>query len=68
MSLSALLLIGIGLLAGLALGTLAVLVIGIRLGDRGHLANAPTSHSDAFARRMLVGVRYPSQDSEGDDL
>jgi hypothetical protein len=62
-----LILAGVGVLAGVALGILAVLIIGIRKGDRGHLSNAPESHSDAFARRILVGVRYPSDNSEGDD-
>jgi hypothetical protein len=50
---------GVGILAVLALATLAVLIIGIHRGDRHHLANAPRSGSDALARRLLVGVRYP---------
>jgi len=63
-----LVLVGVALLAGVVLGILAVLIIGIRRGDRGHLTNAPGSHSDAFARRILVGVRYPSESNEeGED-
>jgi hypothetical protein len=60
-------LVGVGLLAGAVLGVLAILIVGIRRGDRGHLANAPQSHSDAVARRILVGVRYPSEENGGDD-
>lgn len=67
MSSPILVLAGVGLLAGAALGILATLIIGIRRGDRRHLANTPESHSDAFARRILVGVRYPRGDGEGDD-
>jgi hypothetical protein len=67
MSSPILVLAGVGLLAGVALGILAVLIIGIHKGDRGRLSNAPKSHSDALARRLLVGVRYPSDNSEGDD-
>lgn len=62
-----LVLASVGLMAIFALVILAAFIIGIRRGDRGHLGNAPRSHSDAFARRMLVGVRYPSDDGEGDD-
>jgi hypothetical protein len=61
-----LVLAGVGVLAVSAGVTLAVLIIGIRRGDRRHLTNAPRSHSDAFARRLLVGVRYPSDDTEED--
>lgn len=67
MSSPILVLAGVGLLAGVALGILAALIIGIRRGDRSHLANSPDSHSDAFARRILVGIRYPSESSEGED-
>jgi hypothetical protein len=62
-----LVLAGVGLLAGVALGILAVLIIGIRKGDRGHLSSTPESHSGALARRILVGVRYPRENSEEDD-
>jgi len=62
-----LILIGVALLAGIGLGVLALLVIGIRRGDRAHLTNEPDSHPDAFARRLLVGVRYPSESNEGED-
>jgi hypothetical protein len=61
-----LVLAGVGLLAAAALGILTLLIIGIRRGDRGHLSNAPRSNSDAFARRILVGVRYPADDEEDD--
>lgn len=58
---------GVGTLVAVAVGILAVLIVGIRRGDRGHLANTPKSHPDAIARRILVGIRYPSDNSEGDD-
>ena len=67
MSYQILILIGVGLLAITGSVILAVLTIGIRRGDRGHLTNAPDSHSDAFARRILVGVRYPHESQEGGD-
>lgn len=60
---------GVGFLAIFAALILAVLIIGIRRGDRRHLTNAPRTVSDSFARRLLVGVRYPSaenQDTEED--
>jgi hypothetical protein len=59
-----LVLAGVGVMASLVLVILAVLVIGIRRGDRRHLTIAPRSNFDAFARRLLVGVRYPSQFTE----
>lgn len=62
-----LILVGVGALAAVALGLLAILIIGIRRGDRSHLAKSPESRSDALARRILVGVRYPSESSEGED-
>jgi hypothetical protein len=61
-----LVLAGVAVLAVSAAVILAVLIIGIRRGDRRHLANAPRSQSDAFARRLLVGVRYPTDDTEED--
>jgi hypothetical protein len=67
MSIILLVLAGVVVLAGISLGVLAVLVAGIRRGDRSHLTNAPGSHPDAFARRLLVGVRYPSDSDEGED-
>jgi hypothetical protein len=45
-------------------GVLAMLIVGIRKGDRAHLADSPKSHSDSVARRILVGVRYHSDDEE----
>jgi hypothetical protein len=57
---------GVGVIAVSAAVILAALIIGIHRGDRRHLANAPRSNSEAFARRLLVGVRYPS-DTEGED-
>lgn len=54
------------LLAGAALGILALLIIGIRRGDRARLNETPESHSDAIARRILAGVRY-SHECEEDD-
>ena len=62
-----LVLAGVGLLASVALGILAILIIGIHRGDRSHLASTPKSHSDALARRILVGVRYPSENEEEDE-
>jgi hypothetical protein len=53
---------GVGVLAVSALVILAVLIIGIHRGDRHHLADAPRSGSDALARRLLVGVRYPGNE------
>jgi len=67
MSIPLMVLVGVALLAGIGLGILALLVIGIRRGDRARLADAPGSHPDAFARRLLVGVRYPSESNEGED-
>ncbi len=61
-----LVLAGVGLLAVAAIGILATLITGIRRGDRGHLSNKPRSNSDAFARRILVGIRYPSENEEDD--
>lgn len=49
----------VGAAAVSAAAILAVLIIGIRRGDRHSLANAPRPGSDAFARRLLVGVRNP---------
>jgi hypothetical protein len=56
-----------GVIALVAAGILLTLSIGIRLGDRGHLASAPRSQSDAFARRLLVGIRRPSESSKEAD-
>ena len=55
---------GVGVLAVAALVVLAVLIIGINRGDRRHLSSAPRSASDAFARRLLLGVRFPDQTTE----
>jgi hypothetical protein len=67
MSAPLLILAGVALLAGVGLGILALLIAGIRRGDRDHLTNAPGSHPDAIARRLLVGVRYPSDSDKGED-
>jgi hypothetical protein len=58
---------GVGFLGISAAVILAVLIIGIHKGDRRHLINAPRSTSDAFARRLLVGVRYPACSPESAD-
>jgi hypothetical protein len=53
---------GVGVLAVSAAAILAVLIIGIHRADRPlrhRLTSAPQSKSDAFARRLLLGVRYP---------
>jgi hypothetical protein len=55
---------GAGVVAVSAAVILAVLIIGIHRGDRRHLASAPQSNSDAFARRILLGVRYPDSPPE----
>ena len=59
-----LVLAGVGVMAVSAAVTLAVLIIGIRRADRRHLANAPRSHSEEFARRLLLGVRYTAPSPE----
>jgi hypothetical protein len=51
---------------GAVLGILALLIIGIRRGDRAHMHGAPVSHPDAIARRILAGARH-RLDSEEDD-
>lgn len=61
-----LILAGVGILAVAALGILAVVIIGIHRGD-GRLTSAPKSHSDAFARRVLTGVRYSADNTERED-
>ncbi len=61
-----LVLAGAGIAAIAAAVIFVAIIIGIRRGDRRHLANAPQSNSDALARRLLVGVRYPARDTEGD--
>jgi hypothetical protein len=53
-------LVGVGVIAVSAAVTFAVLIIGIRRGGRRHLASGPQSNSDTFARRLLLGVRYPA--------
>ncbi len=55
---------GTGLLVIAAAGILLTLIIGIRRGDRGRLTVSPRSQSDALARRLLVGVRYPAPNDE----
>jgi hypothetical protein len=48
----------------------AAIVIGIRRcdrGRRGHLFDAPDSHSDALTRRLLVGVRRSARITEEND-
>lgn len=49
-------------LAGAVLGFLALIIIGIRRGDRArHLADAPHTHAEAITRRVLgVGTRNHS--------
>lgn len=52
-------------LAGATTVIFSVLIIGIRRGDRSHLSNSPRSGSEAFARRVLVGVRYCRGSNKG---
>lgn len=66
MSAPVLVLAATGFLGVAATSILAVLVIGIRRGDRGHLSNSPGSNPDAIARRILVGVRYPNESDKED--
>jgi len=66
MTSTTLVLAGVALLAVAATVIFAVLVAGIRRGDRGHLASKPDSPSSAFARLILVGVRYPSRTEGGE--
>jgi hypothetical protein len=54
---------GVGVIAVSAAVTLAVLITGIHRGDRRHLASVPRSNSEALARRLLLGVRYPAPES-----
>jgi hypothetical protein len=45
-------------LSGAVAGVFTALVIGIRRGDRAHLADEPGTHLDALTRSVLgVGVR-----------
>jgi hypothetical protein len=45
-------------LSGSVAGVFVMLVIGIRVGDRAHLANQPGTRLDAMTRSVLgVGVR-----------
>jgi len=45
-------------LSGAVAGVFTVLVIGIRRGDRAHLADEPGTHLNALTRSVLgVGVR-----------
>jgi hypothetical protein len=45
-------------LSGAVAGVFAMLVIGIHIGDRAHLADEPGTHLDATTRSVLrVGVR-----------
>jgi hypothetical protein len=57
-------LVGVGVMAISAVVIFTILIIGIRRGDRRHLASAPQSNSDAFARSLLLGVRYPDSSPE----
>jgi hypothetical protein len=57
---------GVGFLAVIVSVIFTVLVVGIRKGDRRHLNDAPQSASDAFTRPLFVGIRYPSDNPDGD--
>jgi hypothetical protein len=61
-----LVLAGVGALAVSAAVILTALIVGIHRGDKRHLVNAPRSNPDALARRILVGVRYPADNPDGD--
>jgi hypothetical protein len=45
-------------LCGIAAIAFAVIVAGIRQGDRAPLTSDPAGHADAIARRVVGGVRY----------
>lgn len=45
-------------LSGVAAIAFAVIVAGIRRGDRASLTSDPADQADAIARRVLGGVRY----------
>ncbi len=62
-----LVLAGVGVMAVSAAVTLAVLIIGIHRSDQRHLASVPRSNSEALARRLLLGVRYPAPSLESAD-
>jgi hypothetical protein len=57
-------------LAGAVLGFLALLIVGIRKGDRaGHLADAPHTHVEAITRRVLgVGTRNDRDGNAGEEV
>jgi hypothetical protein len=60
---------GVGVMAVSAAATLVVLIIGIHRADRPlrhRLTSPPQSNSDTFARRLLLGVRYPSPSTESE--
>jgi hypothetical protein len=57
---------GVGLIAVIAVVTLTAIIIGIHKGDK-NLYSAPRSNSDAFARRIIGGVRYYPENTDGDD-
>jgi hypothetical protein len=50
-------------LTGAAITTFALLVTGIRKGDRGRLSNAPRSRCDALSRHCLIGIRANSREA-----
>jgi hypothetical protein len=45
-------------LSGIAAIAFAVVVAGIRQGDRTPLTSDPAGHADVIARRVVGGVRY----------
>jgi hypothetical protein len=55
---------GVGVITVSAVVIFTILIIGIRRGDRRHLACAPQSNSDALARSLLLGVHYPASSQE----
>ena len=55
---------GVGVITVSAVVIFTILIIGIHRGDRRHLSSAPQSNSDAFARSLLLGVRYPASTPE----
>jgi hypothetical protein len=52
-------------LAGAVTGIITIVIVGIRRDDREKtLTEAPRTHAEASARRLLAGVRNHDSDSE----
>ena len=68
MTFSAWILVVAVFLSGAVAGLFIMLVIGIRRGDRTHLADEPGTHLDAITRSVLgVGVRTDRRSAAKED-